>query len=264
MNSFGAHIGNTTVLLADPPERSAVVENDPRSVFLLALSAQSKYSLRLNAEALLAYLDGDGSETDLGRLSYTLAVRRMHHPFRIVASVKDMAGARRFLSTELDKMREQPQQITSVPLKSPTVAFAFTGQGAFYEGMGARLYAHCAVFREAVDRLDLLVQSLHLDDVGSVVPIIEGSVSRDEVSPVASQLAIVLIELALTHYWAALGVRPSMVMGHSLSEFAALAAAGVLSDLDVLHLAAGRAKPMDTHCKADTHGMLAVRCTPSI
>ncbi|TKW55861.1 Conidial yellow pigment biosynthesis polyketide synthase [Colletotrichum tanaceti] len=274
VNSFGAHGGNTTVLLADPPDRSVVaataaaaaaVENDPRSVFPLVLSARSKSSLKMNAEALLAYLDsdGDGSETDLGHLSYTLAARRMHHPFRMGASVKDVAGARRFLSVELDKMREQPQQITSVPLKSPTVAFAFTGQGAFYEGMGSRLYAHCAVFRGAVDRLDLLVQSLQLDDVESVVPIIEGSVSRDEqVSPVASQLAIVLIELALTHYWAALGVRPSMVMGHSLGEFAALAAAGVLSDLDALHLAAGRAKLMETHCEADTHGMLAVRCTP--
>ncbi|KAK6210081.1 putative beta-ketoacyl synthase domain-containing protein [Colletotrichum tabaci] len=136
VNSFGAHGGNTTVLLADPPERSAVVENDLRSVFPLALSARSKSSLRLNAEALLAYLDGDGSETDLGHLSYTLAARRMHHPFRIGASVKDVAGARRFLSAKLDMMREQPQ----------------------------------------------------------------------------------------------------LVMGHSLGEFAALAAAGVLSDLDALHL----------------------------
>ncbi|WYZ36280.1 hypothetical protein EsH8_XII_000030 [Colletotrichum jinshuiense] len=264
VNSFGAHGGNTTVLLADPPERSSVVvEKDPRSVFPLVLSARSKSSLKMNAEALLAYLDGDGSsEIDLGHLSYTLAARRMHHPFRIGASVKDMAGARRFLSNEVDKMSEQPQQISSVPLKSPTIAFAFTGQGAFYEGMGARLYADCAVFREAVDRLDLLAQSLNLDDVDSVVPIIDGSVSRDDVSPVASQLAIVLIELALTHYWAALGVRPSMVMGHSLGEFAALAAAGVLSDLDALHLAAGRARLMKSHCRADTHGMLAVRCTP--
>ncbi|OHE95043.1 beta-ketoacyl synthase domain-containing protein [Colletotrichum orchidophilum] len=261
VNSFGAHGGNTTVLLADPPDRS-VVGKDPRSVFPLVLSARSKSSLKMNAEALLAYLDGDGSDTELGHLSYTLTARRIHHPFRIGDSVKDIAGARRFLSTELDRMREQPQQITSVPLKSSTVAFAFTGQGAFYEGMGARLYAHCAVFREAVDRLDLLAQSLHLDDVGSVVPIIEGTVSREEVSPVASQVAIVLIELALTHYWAALGVRPSMVMGHSLGEFAALAAAGVLSDLDALHLAAGRAKLMGIHCKVDTHGMMAVRCTP--
>ncbi|KAK1965638.1 beta-ketoacyl synthase domain-containing protein [Colletotrichum sublineola] len=261
VNSFGAHGGNTTVLLADPPDR-LVADTDPRSVFPLILSARSKSSIKMNAEALLAWLNGDGSDADIGHLSYTLAARRMHHPFRTGATVKDLAGARHFLSAEVERMTKQPQQISSVPLKSPTVGFVFTGQGAFYEGMGGRLYTHCVAFHEAVDRLDLLVQSLHLDGVGSVVPIIEGSVSRDQISPVASQLAIVLIELALTHYWAALGVKPSMVMGHSLGEFAALAAAGVLSDLDALYLAAERAKLMVSHCVADSHGMLAVRCTP--
>ncbi|KAI4727455.1 polyketide synthase [Aureobasidium sp. EXF-10728] len=257
VNSFGAHGGNTTVLLSDAPLR--VTDGiDPRSVYPLVISARSKNSLKKNTEALLQYLETH-PETKIGDLSYTLTARRIHHPFRLAKQVTDISEAKRFLSNQLDKM-QQSQWVASIPLKAPTVAFVFTGQGAFYLGMGAQLYAHCASFRADVQHLDRLIQSLDVE-VESIVPIIQGSDGQsNQVSPVASQLAIVLIQIALTHYWQSLGVKPSMVMGHSLGEFAALATAGVISELDALYLVAKRAKLMMTECQIDSHSMLAVRC----
>ncbi|KAF1360700.1 polyketide synthase [Lizonia empirigonia] len=258
VNSFGAHGGNTTVLLSDAPIRSPVV-TDPRSSFPVAVSARSKNSLKMNTEALLQYLN-DHEDAQLGDLSYTLTARRIHHPFRLATSVKDIPEAKKFLSAEIDKMQKQ-QWVSTVPLKAPTVAFAFTGQGAFYVGMGSQLYTHCSSFREDVQRLDRLAQSFNLG-FDSVIPVIDGSAGdSDTIDPVVSQLAIVLVELALTHYWATLGIKPSMVMGHSLGEFAALAVAGVISELDALYLTAARAKLMVKHCEVGTHTMLAVRCS---
>ncbi|KAF2993492.1 putative PKS-like protein biosynthetic cluster [Curvularia kusanoi] len=258
VNSFGAHGGNTTVLLSDGPVPSPVIA-DPRLCFPLIISARSKNSLKMNAEALLQYIN-DHEDAQLGDLSYTLTARRMHHPFRLATSVKDISQAKKFLSVEIEKM-EQQQWVSTVPLKAPTVAFTFTGQGAFYVGMCSQLYSHCSSFREDVQRLDRLSQSFNLG-FESVIPIIDGSAgSSDAVDPVASQLAIVLIELALAHYWATLGIKPSMVMGHSLGEFAALAVAGVISELDALYLTTARAKLMAEHCQVGTHTMLAVRCS---
>ncbi|KAF1919864.1 polyketide synthase [Ampelomyces quisqualis] len=258
VNSFGAHGGNTTVLLSDSPLRSPVV-TDPRSSFPIAISARSKNSLKMNTEALLQYLN-EHEDTQLGDLSYTLTARRIHHTFRLATSVKDVSEAKKFLSAEIEKMVKQ-QWVSTVPLKAPTVAFAFTGQGAFHVGMGSQLYAHCSSFREDVQRLDRLAQSFDLG-IDSVIPIIDGSAGdSDSIDPVASQLAIVLIELALVHYWATLGIKPSMVLGHSLGEFAALAVAGVISELDALYLTAARAKLMTKHCQVGTHTMLAIRCS---
>ncbi|KFA70942.1 hypothetical protein S40288_10229 [Stachybotrys chartarum IBT 40288] len=259
VNSFGAHGGNTTVLLTDSPAAHHDVEADPRARFPIVLSARSKNSLKWNAEALLEYLE-KRPETKLGDLAYTLAARRIHHPLRLAASVKDMVEAKKFLTGHIDKMKKQ-QWVSQVPLKSPTVAFAFTGQGAFYVGMGAQLYAHCDGFRNAVNRLDRLSQSLDLG-VGSVIPIINGTPDGNgTISPVTSQVAIVLIELALTSFWESLGIKPSLVMGHSLGEYAALATAGVISELDALYITAARARLMVEHCEPDTHSMLAIRCS---
>ncbi|KAJ5041447.1 polyketide synthase [Bipolaris maydis] len=258
VNSFGAHGGNTTVLLSDGPVPSPVI-TDPRPSFPLTISARSKNSLKMNTETLLQYIN-DHEDAQLGDLSYTLTARRIHHPFRLATSVKDISQANKFLSIEIEKM-EQQQWVSTVPLKAPTVAFTFTGQGAFYVGMCSQLYSHCSSFREDVQRLDRLSQSFNLG-FDSAIPIIDGAAGySDTVDPVASQLAIVLVELALAHYWATLGIKPSMVMGHSSGEFAALAVAGVISELDALYLTTARAKLMAKHCQVGTDTMLAVRCS---
>lgn len=182
----------------------------------LTISVRSNTSLKMNTEALLQYNNGH-EDTQLGDLSYTVTVRHFHHPFRLATSVKDISQAKKSLSAEIEKM-EQQQWVSTTPLEAPTVAFAFTGQGAFYVGMCSQLCSHCSSFGEDVQRLDRLAQSFNLG-FDSVIPIIDGTAGKGAtVNPVASQLAIVLIELALAHYWAMLGIRPSMVMGHSLGD----------------------------------------------
>lgn len=101
INSFGAHGGNTTVLLEDAPEWQHV-GTDPRLHYHLALSARSRPSMRRNIEAMLQYLNKN-PEVSLSDLYYTLWARRMHHPFRIVTPVDSLDKARRFFHAELEK-----------------------------------------------------------------------------------------------------------------------------------------------------------------
>ncbi|KAK8867287.1 type I iterative polyketide synthase [Apiospora arundinis] len=250
VNSFGAHGGNTTVLLEDAPERE-LVGTDPRAHYPVTLSARSRPSMKKNIEALLGYLD-EHPDVRLGDLSYTLCARRMHHPFRITTSVSSIDAVRRFLLAEKEKVETS---LESIPLKSPPVAFVFTGQGAFYNGIGQQLYAHYPQFTSAVERLDRLVQSLGFP---SILPCIDGSL-EGEASPLMSQMAIVALEIALVQFWKSLGIVPMTVLGHSLGEYAALVAAGTLSQADALFLVGSRAKLLMESCEQGTHGMLAVR-----
>ena len=54
------------------------------------------------------------------------------------------------------------------------------------------------------------------------------------------------------------GPSPSFVAGHSVGEYAALAAAGALSIQDVIGLVAKRGQLMDEACPAGTGGMAAL------
>lgn len=70
VNSFGAHGGNTTVLLRMLLRRKR--GEDPRSSDAVTVSAKSRHSLRGNIAALLSYLDLS-PDTSLGDLSYTVS-----------------------------------------------------------------------------------------------------------------------------------------------------------------------------------------------
>jgi monodictyphenone polyketide synthase len=54
-------------------------------------------------------------------------------------------------------------------------------------------------------------------------------------------------------------VKPDVVIGHSLGEYAALHVAGVLSANDAIFLVAQRARLLERRCKIGTHKMVAVR-----
>ena len=254
VNGFGAHGGNMTLLLEDAPEKPKVGE-DPRLTHALTVSAKSKNSLRGNIEALLSYLD-QNPDTDLGDLSYTLCARRIHHSTRIATSVASIAQLRKFLESSLGNAGN----IRPVPVVTPTVAFTFTGQGAFYKGVSSQLFKDFPFYRSQVLHLDHLVQKFGFP---SVVPAIEGAI-EDGASPVVTQLTIVVVEIALTRFWALLGIKPSAVIGHSLGEYAAMVAADVVSAADAIFLAGKRAELVLAACEIGSHVMLSVRASVEV
>ena len=254
VNSFGAHGGNTTLLMEDAPEKLRV-EKDPRAAYVVTLSAKSKVSLRGNIEALIRYLN-ENPETDLGDLSYTTCARRIHHNTRIATSVTNTTQLRKFLESSV----ENAGSFRPVPVTAPAVAFAFTGQGAFYEGTGCQLFRDFPFFRKQVLQLDRVVQQYGFP---SVVPAIEGAVG-DGASPLVTQLTILVLEIALAKFWELLGIKPSVVIGHSLGEYAAMVAAGVFSAADAIYLVGKRAELILASCKVGSHVMLSVRASVTV
>jgi asperthecin polyketide synthase len=251
VNNFGAHGGNTTLLLEDAPGKQ-LIGHDPRTSYPITISARSRISLKMNIEALIEYLD-EHEDVNLGDLSYTLCARRIHHPFRVSSCVNSISDLRKFLVRQV----EAAPSTEAVPLKSPGIAFVFTGQGSFYNGIGSDLYHHYPTFTAEVNRLNRLVESLGFP---SVVPYIKGSDTAG-VSPIISQLSIVVIQIALIRFWSSLGVQPVAVLGHSLGEFAAFVATGTLSEVDSIFLAGCRAAMVTKSCEQGKHKMLAVRAS---
>lgn len=258
VNSFGAHGGNTTLLLEDGPEKlvSGAAAIDHFKTHVISISAKSKASLRGNIEDLLAYIDRTPREANLlGNLSYTLVARRIHHPRRIVTAVSSIDQLRDFLKASI----ETSDNVRPVNTSTPNVVWAFTGQGSLYMGAGQHLHKHFPAFRQHVLQLDRIVQQLGFP---SIRPVVEGDVSGIETStlpPIVSQLSILVLQISLTRFWQLLGLKADAVIGHSLGEYAAMVAAGVLSVADAIYLVGERAKLLQTSSKPNTHGMLSVR-----
>ncbi|TVY82050.1 Non-reducing polyketide synthase [Lachnellula suecica] len=256
VNNFSAAGGNTALLLEDAPRTEPGSKIDPRTTHLVTASAKTASALKANAQALLLFLrPGRSVPLALPSLSYTTTARRIHHPHRISvtgSSVEDIiANLAKAIDSDVGKTR---------PVSRPSVVFTFTGQGSSYFGMGKDLFESISSFRTDISRYDQLGQA---EGFPAIIPVIcgeEGSRLLDQ-SPVAIQLALTCLQMALVKLWASWGINPNSVMGHSLGHYAALNAAGVLSEADTIYLVGVRARELEKSCSPDTHLMLAVKAS---
>lgn len=202
---------------------------------------------------MLAYLDKN-VHTSLEELSYTTTARRIHHQHRVLVNGSTVQDVR----TKLKKAILDNTGMNR-PKSTLSVMFTFTGQGAQYAGMGKHLFGGSSLVRKELRQLDQIGRSLGF---ASILPVILNDEQVIEsFAPSAVQLASVCLQMALTRLWASWNIRPSAVVGHSLGEYAALNAAGVLSDTDTIFLVGRRAQLLEEKCTRDTNAMLVVKAS---
>ena len=133
-------------------------------------------------------------------------------------------------------------------------AYIFPGQGSQFPGMGKALYERSAEARELMDRANEILGF-------PITDIMFGESAEDLKATRVTQPAIFIhsVVLALCS-----GLEtPSMVAGHSLGEFSALAAAGAMSFEDALKLVAVRASAMQKCCEKVPGSMAAIIKLPT-
>jgi monodictyphenone polyketide synthase len=256
VNNFGAAGGNTMMILEEAPSDTLPRAEDPRPSHVIAVSAKTKASLTGNVQRLISYLENSTDTLTLADLGYTTTARKYQHSYRVALTAADIPQAKKQLASQLEKIE------TLRPVSksgSPSVAFAFTGQGASYKSMSLELFRDVPLFRQHIQNLDSIAQA---QGFASFIPALDGSHPSDyEHSPVVSQLALVSLQIALAHYWSSLGVTPDVVIGHSLGEYAAMHVAGVISANDAIFMVGRRAQMLQDSCEAGSHCMMAVRAS---
>ena len=193
------------------------------------------------------------SEIRISDLAYTTTARRLHDVCRsafVVRTTEDLCDR---LAKDIESNHEAKAKAIS---GRPSVVFAFTGQGSQYAGMGKQLFHTSFRFKELI----LSYQELcTIQGLPSFVDLVaDENQSIESKSTVQIQLAIVSLEIALANLWISWGVKPALVIGHSLGEYAALCVAGVLSISDTLYLVGTRALLLQENCTSGSHAMIAV------
>ena len=216
-----------------------------RTTRFLPLSGKSGQALRDSASRHLSWLDEHAEELSadaaaagptLSDMVWTAAVGRSHFPCRAGIVFSDVAQLR----AGLDSLAAaQDSEGSPARHGAAGVAFVFTGQASQWVGMGGALYRSEPVFRSVLDHCDRI---LFGERGVSLLDVMFGRDGTDGLldDPSWTQPAIYSLECALASLWESAGVRPTVVLGHSLGEIAAARTAGVLTVEEGLRYAASR------------------------
>lgn len=128
-------------------------------------------------------------------------------------------------------------------------AYVFPGQGSQFPGMGKAIVEQSETAKKLVEQANT---ELGFDLAAIMFSGTEEELRRTDVTQPAIFLHSMLAYTTLNN------PQPAMVAGHSLGEFSALVAAGVLSFTDGLRLVAARANAMQKACELEPGTMAAV------
>jgi len=202
---------------------------------ILPMSAKTRTALDILINQYKQYIESiqKNTEISIGDISFTACKGRSHFDHRSYAIGRSKQEISRQLRA--DGLNQSTQRLNA------NIVFMFTGQGSQYPKMGWDLYKTQAVFRENLDQCsELLEPYLNM----SLIDLLYNSDDSDNrIHEVFyTQPAIFSIEYALAKVWQSWGIRPSVVMGHSIGEYAAACIAGVFSLADGLKLVTERGR----------------------
>ncbi|MFI6347321.1 beta-ketoacyl synthase N-terminal-like domain-containing protein [Streptomyces sp. NPDC050560] len=238
VNSFGfAGTIAASVLEESPAQEPVETALDGSRLAVFTLSAKSRAGLRRQAERYVDFLDGRDDGDDIRSLCRGAATGRAHFGHRLAGVVDDVGGVRKLLAPRPD----DETGTTAAPRKT---AFLFSGQGAQYAGMAADLYDRFPAFRDPVDACDGLFAP-HLER--SIRELLTRETGAEDIHRTEyTQPALFTLEYALARLWISWGIKPNVVLGHSIGEVAAATVAGLLTLPDAVTLVAARARLMQS------------------
>ncbi len=246
VSSFGFGGTNAHTVLGTAPACKEAVHREPRSE-LFVLSAPSEEELRQLAARTATSLAHQ--KTSAANVARTLA-HRSPQAFRAAFVADDLPAFRK----QLDQFAagEQPAQSKSGQAKnSPKLAFLFPGQGSQRIGMLRGIRGRFPVVAETLQEMErellglLKVPLTHLLYPEQRLEAVSPEKAQQQLTDTAHQQPVLhAVGVALNQLLTHIGIQPTVVAGHSLGEFTAAAAAGVVEPGAAARFVARRGRAM--------------------
>lgn len=248
VSAFGMSGTNAHVVLEKPVANSKTVssrgvaiagEGEPeqrrQAARLITISAQDDEPLFALAEGYAESLAQE--DCSLEDVAYTTNVARSHLERRAAVVAKEKSEAIERLRS-LSRLDSRNGVYRGSARRTVRVAWQFTGQGAQFTGMGQELYDSQPVFRSAIDQCDAWLREVR---EGSLLEVLFQDGEQIH-GTYWTQSAIFALQMGLVKLLEAWGLAPSIVLGHSVGQYAAACVAGIMSWHDGLRLLAERGR----------------------
>ncbi|MGZ5071310.1 MAG: SDR family NAD(P)-dependent oxidoreductase [Methylobacter sp.] len=233
ISSFGFGGTNAHIVVSEAQSRELrTIEDEKTQAF--AISAKSGVALQ---QLLQRYIDFIKShpQLNLADLCHSVALGRSDFNFRTALAADTPLALLDALQAEI------PNTFTSIAKIPRKIAFLCTGQGAQTRQMGLQLYQTEAVFKAAIDTCaQLLADELEL-------PLTDVMFNDDDHllnQTGYTQPLLFSLQYALAKLWQSWGVKPDILLGHSVGEYAVACLAGVFELQDAIKLIAARGRLM--------------------
>ncbi|MEV5434278.1 type I polyketide synthase [Streptomyces sp. NPDC052701] len=260
VSSFGISGTNAHVVLEEPPAAPPLPERPPapRRPRVFPVSGHSAQALRAQAARLRTHLLAH--RPDPRDLAHTLTTARHALDHRAVVVADDHEELLAGLAA-VARGETAGHVAAGNATAGGRTAFLFSGQGSQRPGMGRELYDTYPVYAQTFDAVCAELDR-HLDGppLREVVFAAEGTPEAALLDRTAwTQAALFALGTAAHALVRSWGVRPDLLMGHSVGELTAAHAAGVLSLPDACRLVAARGRLMQE--LPEGGAMIAVEAT---
>lgn len=219
ISSFGITGTNVHLVLAEhrrTPSDPVPGEPEPGPLVLSAHDDAALRALLVRVRAQLA-VGGAGRDCSVAEICASAATRRAVLPARAAVC----GNSHDELVAALDAW-DGPAH--SAAATTPRTVFVFAGHGSQWTGMGRELLETSVAFRTAMDRCDDALRPELGWSVAEKLRDGDELTGSHEIQP-----ALWAMQVSLAAEWAAQGVRPDRVLGHSMGEVAAACVAGALT-----------------------------------
>ena len=259
VSSFGISGTNAHVILeeappVDPlPQNAGIGRSTPEQLPAI-ISGRTIEALQANARRLAEHLArSENHVPSLRDLTFSLATRTVF-PLRLSLLTNETDAQAGFVDLRRDLIAFAEAAVlpslahaSFTERKAGKLAVLFTGQGSqrLHMGRGLHKQPGLEVFTEAFDAA-LAACNRHFD--GSLLDVMWAEEGEGEPHALNqtqyTQAALFVLETALFRQWHAWGIRPSLLIGHSVGELIAAHVAGVFSLSDAAKLVCARGRLM--------------------
>jgi acyl transferase domain-containing protein/NADPH:quinone reductase-like Zn-dependent oxidoreductase/acyl carrier protein len=239
VNSFGFGGANAHVMLGRAPQRPP--SQPPAGPVPVVVSARGPAALAEACERLAERLQ-HADASNFYDIAHTTSHRRARHDHRTVVLAATAREAASALLAASQGTRPTPGSATARKVTHGRVAFAFSGNGSQWPGMGADLLRTEPVFRQTIRSVDRALEPLLGWSVTQAMS--AGDPERLKSTAVAQPL-LFAYQLGVVALLRSHGVRPEAVVGHSVGEIAAAHTAGALDLAAAAQVVAARSRAQE-------------------
>lgn len=251
VSSFGFSGTNAHIILGGGPKRKQRHKKIERSYHLWTISAQNKQALRNYIKNYKALAQQEEVQFDFASQCHHLLTKRAHLKQRAVIVAKD-------IHDWLQQVDDRAWHEACIA-DSNDMAWLFTGQGGLQPDVASKIYKTNAQIAAIIDHCCTLSNKWLPFDLKAVLLKTPKDVDINHTT--YTQPALFVFEFALATWLLKLGLKPKVLMGHSLGEYVAACLAEVITLEDAIMLVCKRALLFSS--LKSTGAMLAISASTS-